>query len=807
MPGKKDGAPSVLAEAMVEGESQGTQKQAPKESRGKRLRRALVLWTKRAAVLALVLLAAGFAALALVVRHYEQDLPSVADLKGHYRPPQVTRVLARDGTVLAELFTERRTVVLIQSLPAHVKLAALAAEDAGFYEHEGLNYWGILRALVVNARSGKIRQGGSTITQQVVKNTLTGGERDFRRKAREALLARRLEQELTKDEILELYLNQIYFGQGRYGIEEAARHTFGKDAKDMTIAEAAMLAGTIANPEHYSPRADAARALERRAYVLGQMKDKGFLSEAQYQVATDEAVKLGAGDEAKEELAPEVVELARKMLSLRAPEAGPLGGFTIHTTIDPTLQAAARKAVQNGLDAYDRKHGLIAPYKAPPPPAVDKKGRPIKAPPLREPPFEGTPRFDDHRVLVGTVQFADDAKGTLDVKVGTITGVLGRADWARYDPAHLAPSAFAAVGAHVRVSLLAASGADGARVPLRLESGPEGALVALDTRRREVLALVGNYEAVAGGLDRAIQARRQPGSTFKPIVYSYALHTRRYTASTLVDPTPGLFGNYRPSNYEGWKGTQPLRLREALANSVNVVAVRVLSDVGPAAVVQWGQSMGIMSTLKPDLSLALGSYELRPIELCAAYATFASGGMYAEPVIVTRITGPDGKDLELLPVPPPRRVLDEAEAYLTTSLLQSVVDHGTGMRAKILRRPIAGKTGTSNASKDAWFAGYSTDVVAVAWVGYDDGKSLGAGETGASVALPVWIELMKVAHDKKPPVEFARPGGLVTVAIDPKTGQLAGPETDSPMDELFLADTEPTAPAEADGGAPAPLHE
>ena len=773
----------------------------PAETRGRRFLRGLVRWSKRAGIALVVLAVLGFVALWLLVRHYEEDLPSVADLKGNYHPPQVTRVLARDGTLLAEIFTERRTVVSIQSLPAHVKLAVLAAEDAGFYEHEGLNYWGILRALIVNARSGKIRQGGSTITQQVVKNTLTGGERDFRRKAREALLARRLEQELSKDEILEMYLNQIYFGQGRYGIEEAARHTFGKSAKDMTIAEAAMIAGTIANPEHYSPRADMKKALTRRSYVLGQMKEKGFLSDVQWEVAKDEVPKLASADDANASLAPEVVEIAKKMLSDRAPQTNALGGFTIHTTIDPKLQAAARKAVQGGLDAYDKNHGLLAPYKAPPQPTVDKKGRTIKPPPPKEPPFEGTPKFEDHRVLVGVVKFADDAKGTLEVKVGTVTGVLRTSEWTRYDPGHSTASAFAPPGALLRVSLLAAPPADGAPVPLRLESGPEAAFVAIDTRDRQVLALVGNYEAVTGGLDRATQARRQPGSTFKPIVYSYALHTRRFTPATLVDPNPDLFGNYRPSNYEGWKGTDPLRLREALANSVNVVAVRVLQDVGPAPVVQWAQSMGIASTLKPDLSLALGSYEVKPIELCAAYATFAAGGTYAEPTIVTRITGPDGKDLELPGAPPPRRVMEEAEAYLTTSLLQSVVDHGTAVRAKALARPVAGKTGTSNASKDTWFAGYSTDVAAVAWVGYDDGKSLGPGETGASAALPIWIEFMKAAHDKKPPAEFARPGGLVTAQIDPKTGKLAGPDTENPMEEVFLADTEPTQSATSDPDA------
>jgi penicillin-binding protein 1A len=322
-------------------------------------------------------------------------------------------------------------------------------------------------------------------------------------------------------------------------------------------------------------------------------------------------------------------------------------------------------------------------------------------------------------------------------------------------------------------------------------------MVVLDVRTRQVLALAGNYEGAAGGLDRATQSRRQPGSTFKPVLYSYAIHARRYTPASLVDVKPTVFaGNYKPGNYEGWTGTDPLRLREVLANSVNVGAVHVLEDVGPASVVDWAKALGISSTLKPDLSLALGSYEIHPIELVGAYATFAAGGMYEEPRIVTRIVGPDGKDVELKAPPPPRRVLDPAEAYVTTSLLQSVIDHGTGAKAKSLARPVAGKTGTSNDSKDTWFAGYSTEIASVVWVGYDDNKPLGSGETGASTALPAWVQVMKAAHENKPRAEFPRPPGVVTIAIDPKTGKRASTEQPDAVDEVFLDGTEPTETAE-----------
>jgi penicillin-binding protein 1A len=686
-----------------------------------------------------------------------------------------------------------------------VKLAVLAAEDAGFYEHEGLNYWGIARAMLVNLRSGGTRQGGSTITQQVVKNLLLAShERTLSRKIREALLARRLEQQLSKDEILELYLNNIYFGRGRYGIEEAARDDFAKSAREMTIAEAALVAGRIANPRAFHPRTSMAEALKRRAYVLDQMHAKGFLGDAQWEAAAKDPVTLAPPvDSSTSELAPEAVEMARGLLYNLEPDQARVGGFTITTSIDPKLQVEARRAVRDALAAYDKRQGLQGALK-PPPMVADKKGRPTLARGGLTP-FEGTPDFDRHKVLVGVVAGADDAAGTFDVRVGTATGTVRLADFERYNPARLSASAFAPVGARARVSLLQPlSDAPEARVPLRLESGPEAAFVALDVRTRQILAIVGSYEGQPGALDRATQSRRQPGSTFKPIVYSYALHSRRFTAATLVDPNPDVFeGGYHPSNFEGWQGQDLLRLREALANSVNVAAVRVLQDVGPATVVPWAQALGIESPLKADLSMALGSYEVHPVELAAAYATFAAGGVYQQPSLVVRIVGPDGKDVPLPPAPPSRRVLDDAEAYLVTSMLTSVVDHGTAARAKSLGRPVAGKTGTSNGPKDTWFAGYSPDIAAVVWVGYDDGRMLGRAEQGAVTALPAWLEFMKHATEGQPRVDFPRPPGLATVSIDKRTGKLPFPDDPDVMDEVFLAGTEPTETAEpppADAG-------
>jgi len=767
-------------------------------------------WTRRALVAFVALTVAGIVAIFLVVRHYESGLPSVIDLRSSYRPPQTTRVLARDGTLLAELFTERRTVITFKDVPIHTRLAVLAAEDAGFYQHKGVNWLGIARAVIVNLRSGRVRQGGSTITQQVCKNVLLDAEHSYRRKVREAILAGRLEEQLTKDEILELYLNHIYFGNGRFGIEEAARGTFGKPARELTIGESALLAGTIAGPELFSPRRDLKRALGRKKFVLDQMRDKHFIDDAQHELAMSEPVRLAPLVEPQSELAPEVVAIARRTLLELEPERAQRGGFTVTTTLDPKLQAAARKAVRENLLAYDKRHGLTGGLKAPAAPAIDKKTK--KPVPSRKEPaaYAGTPSFESHRVYTGVVSGTDDAAGLVEVQVGTVSGFFKLGEYERYNPQRASPSAFAPVGARVRVSLLApVPSADDekgtkSRVPLRLELGPEASMVALDVRTRDVLALVGSYEGHAGALDRATQSRRQPGSTFKPLVYSYALHSRRFTAASLVDVNPQAFGPYKPTNYEGWTGKDPLRLREALAGSVNIVAVRVLESVGPANVVDWAKAFGVRSTLKPDLSLALGSYEVEAIELVGAYATFAAGGVYEEPRVVSKIVGPDGKELELRPRPPGRRVLEPDVAYLTTSLMTSVIDHGTAQRAKVLGRPLAGKTGTTNDSKDTWFAGFSTDIAAVTWVGYDDGKPLGGAEAGGTTALPAWIAFMKAAHDGRPKSEFPRPAGLVEVKIDKRTGKLANPGDEEAMTELFLAGTEPTELADlGDGGAEA----
>lgn len=718
---------------------------------------------------------AGVAGIGLTIKKYEAGLPSAAQLRSNYRPAQVTRVLARDGTLLSQVFTERRTVVSFESIPAHTKLCFLAAEDAHFYEHEGLNYFGMLRAIVRNLRAGRTVQGGSTITQQVVKNLWLSADRTFARKIQETILARRLEQSLSKNEILALYLNHIYLGHGRYGVEEAARYYFGKHASELDLAESAVLAGLVAAPERLSPRRDMRRALERRRFVLTQMQSKGFANADLVTQALHETPHLAPAAEEESDLAPEAVAYALNLLESIEGEAAHRGGYTIHTTIEPKLQAAARRAVRDNLDAYSKRQKNEPPFLA--------KTKRAAWGPLST----GHPkRF---HVYVGRVTEANDSHSSLQVSVGDITGVVNLAREERFNPKHLSPSHFAEVGALLRVQV--AGDPDAEHPELRLELGPQSALVSIDVRSRQVVALVGSYEAMTGGLDRATHARRQPGSSFKAFVYSYAMHTRRFTPATLLDlPPDAKHGSTEP---------RKMRVREALAKSDNFAAEK-LFETGPSGIVEWAKACGIESPLAPTRSLALGAYEVTALELTNAYATFGNGGEYAPPILVSRIEGPEGRVLALPPVPEKRRAMEPAEAFITTHLLKSVIDQGTAQRARRLARPLAGKTGTTNASRDAWFVGYSPDYATGVWVGYDDGLTLGYSEAGATAALPAWIDFMKVAHEGRPVTDFARPADIETQKIDPESGLLAFDDQPDALEEVFLTGTSPTERAVPDAG-------
>jgi penicillin-binding protein 1A len=716
--------------------------------------------------------------------YFSRDLPPVSTLRD-YEPPQTTRVYDRHGKVIGEIFTERRTVIPMSEVPRVVVLSVLAAEDADFYEHEGLDYAGILRAGVRDVLEGRAAQGGSTITQQVVKLMLLTPERTVSRKLRELILARRLENELSKDQILHLYLNNVNFGHGRYGIQEAARYYFAKDARDLTLAEAAMLAGVPQAPSRLSPRQHPEAAKRRQLYVLSQLEAK---RDIYWPDLSKEAIAAAARQKVEPvelprsaSAAPEILSIARQELRAAAgDEALGTGGYEVHTTIDLSLQKRAREALQRGLRTVDARHGYRGPIRR------SKRRRGPK-------PTAPVDSLRMGRTYLAKVAGADDDSAQIRLDVAGHPAIVRMRDVARYNPDGTPASKFVNRGDLLPVSITQ-MGSDEDPAVARMERGPEGAIVVIEPRSRDVLALVGGY-AAQSGFNRATQAIRQPGSAFKPIVYARAIQSRRFTAASLVVDAPAVYDEWKPQNYEEWNYQGAIRLREALARSINMVAIRVVEDIGVHDVAEFARLDGISTKLAEDMALALGASGVRPIELTNAYATFAAGGRWQPPRLVTRILAPDGSEVPLEPREPARDVMSPAEAYVITSMLRSVVREGTGTPAQRLERPVVGKTGTSNEARDAWFVGYSPTVVAGVWVGFDDQRSIGRRETGTRTALPIWIDVMD-ASDKTPKdTDFAMPSGLITVRVDPSSGLLAYDGQEDAIDEIFLLGTAPVESA------------
>lgn len=734
------------------------------------------MWTKLlgAALVAGALMALGSYA------YFSRDLPSVSTLRD-YRPPQTTRVYDRHRKVIGEIFTERRTVIPMSEVPRNVVLSVLAAEDADFYEHEGLDYAGILRAVGRDILEGRAAQGGSTITQQVVKLMLLTPERTISRKLRELILARRLENELSKDEILHLYLNNVNFGHGRYGIQEAARYYFAKNARELTLAEASLLAGVPQAPARLSPRSHPEAARRRQLYVLSQLDAK---RDVYWEDLSKEAI--AAAREQKVEpvelpesagAAPEVLAIARQELVAAAgEEALGTGGYEVHTTLDLSLQKQSRAALQRGLRSVDSRQGYQGPIRR-----SQKRRGPKPTPPV------GSLRMG--RTYLAQVTASDDDSEQIRLDVAGHPAVVRMRDVARYNPDGLSASKFAKKGDLLPVSMTQL-GSDEDPAVARMERGPEGAVVVIEPRSRDVLALVGGY-AAKSGFNRATQAIRQPGSTFKPIVYARAIQSRQFTAASLVVDAPAVYDEWKPQNYEEWNYQGTVRLREALARSINMVAIRVVEDIGVQEVAEFARLDGITTKLEEDMALALGASGVKPIELTNAYGTFAAGGRWEPARLVTRIVAPDGTQVPLESREPARDVMAPSEAYVITSMLQSVVREGTGSPAQRLERAVAGKTGTSNAARDAWFVGYSPTVVAGVWVGFDDQRSLGRRETGTRTALPIWIDVMNAADETPKDTDFAMPSGLITARIDPSSGLLAYEGQVDAIEEVFLLGTAP----------------
>jgi penicillin-binding protein 1A len=766
----------------------GLKKATTKPRRGVAWR--LAKWT---ILLGLLVAAAGAATLAGTFWVYGSDpeLPRIGGLKD-YKPKETTRILSSDGKVVGELFEERRTFVPLDRIAPIMTQAAIDAEDAGFRSHAGISLWGMARAAWVNLRSGRARQGASTITQQVVKTFVLSPEKTLKRKLQEILLARRLEQALTKDEILTLYLNQIYFGHGRYGVEEAARFFFGKSAFELDTGEAALLAGLPQAPERLSPFKHPEAAKARQIYVLERLVENGHLDAREAQRVADEPIRIVRNPEPHLDVAPEYVEVVKKTLEDRFGPGVHTAGYSVTTTVDVGLQQAARAAVAAGLAALDERHGYRGPIARLKP--ADAAGK-LRA--LRKATGGAAPRLGETYEAV-VVEVSDEHDEMLVDLGGWKGSVPLEVAAPRLNPEKKKPRQRFAANDLVRVRFapdLRKAKLEGAQGTLALELGPQAAMVVLDPVTREVKAMVGGFDFQAGGFNRALRARRQPGSAFKPFVFAAALDGGQFTPASIVNDAPEVYDLWKPKNYDKGKFRGPVRLREALAHSINTVAIRVLHEVTPARAAQLARDLGIKEELPEELSLALGSGVVTPLEMTNAYATFAAGGKARPPVFIRAVDG-----TAELPVPE-AQVLRPEIAYLVTSLMVSVVNEGTAQAAKKLKREIAGKTGTSNSGRDAWFVGYTPDLVAGVWVGYDDMRALGKGEAGGKAALPIWIDFMKAALKGKPARGFAQPPGVVVARIDRRTGLLAAPDAPEAdvLSEVFLDGTAPTEVAPSAG--------
>ncbi len=795
------------------------------------------IWIGLAACAGLLAIGAAAAWAAFYVT-FLRDLP---DLHGiaDYRPLLATVVLDRHGRPVGEFFEERRRLVSLEEVPEHVVLAFVAGEDDAFFEHRGIDYRSIVRAAWVDLTSGEIRQGASTITQQTVKTLLLTPERRFSRKIKELILARRLEERLTKEEILYLYLNQIYFGNGAWGIGEAARSYFGKPVRELDVSEGALLAGLPKAPSRFSPMARPEAAEKRRQYVLRRMLEEGYLDPAAYEEALASRPELlGPAEQDDFEAARWFTEeVRRRLFEQIGGERVLREGLVVETTLDLDLQHAAVAALRRGLEALDRRQGWLGPVRRVPATEI-----PVERKRLAE--ENGFAESLDHapgalpsdRPLLGVVTHVDSRTKTARVALGPEHEAdlhLVDLEWAqqrREGSGRPTPlDQVLRVGDVARFAVIEEpSDGAGARVVVHQEPGVEGAVLSFELGSGDVLAMVGGYDFTRSEFNRAVQASRQPGSAFKPIIYSAAL-SRGYTPVTIIHDRPVIYSDpetgftWRPENY-GRRFLGPIPLRMALARSVNNATIHLLRDVGVANVVRRARRLGIRASLEADLSLALGSSPVSLLELTRAYAAFGAGGRRVEPRFIVRVRDRDGNvllenlplgeadaqplepepasleaeaDLAAPPALPDGQLVPEAEAYLVTDLLRGVIEdpHGTGRRARSLGHALAGKTGTTNDQGDAWFVGFSPDVATGVWVGYDERRVLGPGETGGRAALPIWMDVMKTALAERPEQSFPVPPGIVFARVDRETGLLAEGDEKETVFQAFLAGTEPTETA------------
>jgi penicillin-binding protein 1A len=748
------------------------------------------------------------------------------------------RVYTRSGALIAQIGEQRRIPVTYDQIPELVKHAFIAAEDERFFEHHGIDYFGVVRAVLVDFISGDKTQGASTITMQAARNMFLNLDKTYRRKLQETFVTYRMEHEFTKQEIFGLYLNVIFFGQRAYGVAAAAEAFFGKTLDKLDVAEAATIAGVPKAPSRYNPVVDPELATQRRGYVLRRMRELGFIDAATAEAANKEPMAARAHAPLYEVEAPYVAEMARLELRQRFGPSAESTGFKVYTTIDGRLQTAADRAVRVGLIEYDRRHGWRGPA-----------GH-------VELPAHGEPDYDDlvdEYSAIGNLapavvtDVADKGVRAWVKSLGMVQIDWDGLSWARRelksDALGPVPKDAKQVLSRGDVIYVVADNAGHAQLAQIPEA--QSALVALDPNDGSIVALVGGFDYFTNKYNRVTQARRLPGSGFKPFLYSAALEHGLTPATVLLDAPIVLEGvthedEWRPENVERQFGG-PTRLRDALVHSRNLVSIRVLKDIGIQTAVDYVSRFGFdPKTMPRDLTLALGTLEVTPLDLAAAYAVFANGGYKVAPYFIDRIEDASGKvvwraeprrvcrecDEGAAPQPPlpahPLRVSEPAQsghdaashgeppplspeksapriitaqnAYLMVDMMADVIKRGTGVRALSLNRSdIAGKTGTTNEAKDTWFNGFTQDLVATVWVGFDQERPLGEYEEGAHTALPIWIQFMRDALKGVPEQRRTMPEGLVTLRISPATGTLVSAENPDGIPELFMVNHLPSA--------------
>ena len=761
----------------------------------------------------------------LLFLYYSKHLPDFKPLKERNLNAN-SIVYSEEDEVVGKFLMDNRIPISYERIPKHLVQAFIAAEDADFFHHKGIDYKGIARAIFKNLMAGRIVQGGSTITQQVTKTFFLTPKRSFLRKLKEVAYAFGLERNLTKEEILNLYLNNIYLGNGAYGVEAASESYFNKRTEQLNLSEMAMLAGLVKAPSRYSPVNNLKRAKDRQTYVLTRMAELGFISQEQKDRTVRTPLKIQSRESAYFSKAPYFTEFIRQQVERKyGKEKLYQEGLRIYTSLDLSLQRVAQRSVEMGLRELDKRQGFRGPIHT-----LSQKE--AKAIPMKK--RGALNPLAQNEVFEGIILSKDDSKKIYTVWVEDRKGILPFSEmvWAlhikptpHYAPEKVkTPSDLLNTGDVVHVKVKESPKKDQPLL-LSLEQEPlvQGALVCIDPQTGYIKAMVGGRDFSESQFNRATHSRRQPGSAFKPMIYAAALE-KGYTPSTILMDSPVEYsdhdgGSYwAPKNYDkNFMG--PITFRNALAHSRNVVTVKILEDVGVGYALKFIKKLGIESPIKRDLSIALGTSGVSMLELTGAFSVFANGGERVKPIFIKKIVTMKGEVLEEkypyveleekeeeeeTPEPPSpvqkERAISPQNAFIMTHLLQGVVQHGTGQRAKVLGRPIAGKTGTSSDYADAWFIGYTPSLLTTVWVGFDDKTSLGKDETGARAALPIWNSFMGHALGNTPIQTFKPPPGITLTKVNIETGLPTNEDSKETIIEAFIEGSVPEVnPVRKDG--------